>query len=367
MRIAFFNWRDIRHPLAGGSEVYSHHILKRIAAMGHKVTVFSGCFRGGSFREIIDGVEHIRFGGKYSIYAKSYFCYKKHVEGKYDVIVESINGVPFFTPLFAKEPILAFIHQLTRQNWYSGLAFPLAFLGYHIEDYLLKPYTNLGAMVPSESTRSDLMALGFTDVNVIREGVEVKRPSRMTKNREPTMIYLGRLAKSKRVDHAILAFASLRKEIPGSKLWIAGSGPEEKSLKELSARLGLAENVVFFGKVDEGRKAELLSAAHLLLFPATREGWGLVVLEANACGTPVIGYDVHGLRDSIKNGMNGFIVEEGDHPALARKAASLLRNPEELKRLSISSIWYSRNFDNDKSAEEFISLLERKIDGKKAH
>jgi glycosyltransferase involved in cell wall biosynthesis len=262
---------------------------------------------------------------------------------------------------------LAFIHQLTRQNWYSGLAFPLAFLGYHIEDYLLKPYTNLGAMVPSESTRSDLMALGFTDVNVIREGVEVKRPSRMTKNREPTMIYLGRLAKSKRVDHAILAFASLRKEIPGSKLWIAGSGPEEKSLKELSARLGLAENVVFFGKVDEGRKAELLSAAHLLLFPATREGWGLVVLEANACGTPVIGYDVHGLRDSIKNGMNGFIVEEGDHPALARKAASLLRNPEELKRLSISSIWYSRNFDNDKSAEEFISLLERKIDGKKAH
>ena len=137
MRIAFFNWRDIRNPLAGGAEVYVHQILKRFAEKGHSVTLFTSSFPGSQEEEIIDGVNHVRYGGRFLVYPKSYLCYKKYVEGNYDIIVESINGPPFFTPVFAKEKVIAFIHQLTRENWYSGLFLPLAFTGYCLEDAML--------------------------------------------------------------------------------------------------------------------------------------------------------------------------------------------------------------------------------------
>ena len=114
MRIAFFNWRDISHPLAGGAEVYVHELMKRLAGRGHAVALFTSSFPGAKEREIIDGIEHIRYGGRFTIYPKAFFCYKKHIEGRYDVIVESINGAPFFTKLFAKEPVVPFIHQLTK-------------------------------------------------------------------------------------------------------------------------------------------------------------------------------------------------------------------------------------------------------------
>jgi len=121
MRIACFNWRDIRNPRAGGAEVFVHQVLRRFAEQGHKVTLFTASYSDSPEHETIDGVEHMRYGGKFLIYPKSYFCYKKHIEGKYDVIIESINGPPFFTCLFAREKVVPFIHQLTRENWYSGL------------------------------------------------------------------------------------------------------------------------------------------------------------------------------------------------------------------------------------------------------
>ena len=115
----------------------------------------------------------------------------------------------------------------------------------------------------------------------------------------------------------------------------------------------------FFGFVDEKTKKDLLSTSHAMLFPAVREGWGLTVIEANRCGTPVIGYAVPGLRDSICHGTNGYLVKSGDIEGMAGATSSLLKNKEELKQLSFKSIEYSKQFSWDKSADEFLSVLER--------
>jgi len=357
MRLAFFNWRDIRHPMAGGAEVYVHEILRALVARGHSATLFSSRFPGSSEREAIDGIEHIRFGGRYSMYATAALCYRKHIRGRFDVIVESVNGVPFFTPLFANEPIIPLIHQLTRENWYSALPFPVAFAGYHMEDAMLRIYRRNPSVAPSPSTKSDLEKLGFHDVRIIYGAAQVERPAGITKESAPTLIYLGRLTKSKRVDHALRAFSSLRKKMPGAVMWVAGSGPEEARLRALAQELGIAPSVSFFGKVSEGRKAELLSRAHIMLFPAVREGWGLVVLEANACGTPAIGYDVPGLRDSIRNGINGHLVRDGEIDSMAEKALSLLSEPGLLGSLSSSSAEFARGFSWEKSAGEYEALF----------
>ncbi len=361
MRIAFFNWRDIRNPFAGGAEVYNHQILKHLGEQGHKVTLFTSSFPGSPSHELLDGVEHIRYGGRFLIYPKSYLCYKKHIKGRYDVIVESINGVPFFTNLFAREKVVPLVHQLTRENWYSGITLPVAFLGYHLEDSMLSLYRRNQTIVPSESTKSDLESLGFTDVKVVHGAADVKPPKKINKRKEKTLIYLGRLTKSKRVDDVLRAFDVIRKSEPGARLWIAGSGPEEKQLKYLKKDLGLSEQVGFFGRVSQKKKAELLSKAHLMLFPAVREGWGLVVLEANACGTPVVGYNVPGLRDSIRNGVNGFLVKEGDINAMARQAMELLGDKDAFKRFSKSSIAFSNKFRWEKSARDFVSVLKQVV------
>lgn len=357
MRIAFFNWRDMRHPMAGGAEVYVHEILRALQNRGHFVTLFSSRFKGSPERETIDGIEHVRFGGKYSMYLKAYSCYTKHIRGRYDIIVESINGVPFFTPLFAKEKTVPLIHQLTRENWYSALPFPIAFAGYHLEDAMLGLYSRTVAVAPSPSTKSDLERIGFRDVRIIYGATRLGTPAGAKKEKAPTIIYLGRLTKSKRVDHVLRAFALVRRTHSGSVLWVAGSGPEEKSLRGLARELGVSGAVTFFGRVGEERKAELLSRSHLMLFPAVREGWGLVVLEANRCGTPVLGYETHGLRDSIRDGVNGHLAPSGDYCKLAEKAAALLSDEKALLSLSKSSAAYAAGFSWEKSADEYAALF----------
>lgn len=360
MRIAIFNWRDVRNPAAGGAEAFVQRLSENLVMLGHRVTVFCARFPGCAETEEINGVPHVRFGGKYSIYPLAYACYRKNIQGRFDVIIESINGVPFFTALFAKEKVFTFIHQLTRENWFSGLAFPLAFAGYHMEDHMLRLYKKLPAMAPSESTRNDLLALGFTNVGVIHEAADIIAPEPMTLKKEDdaTIIYIGRLTPSKRVDHALKAFGLIRKRIPQARLWLIGTGPEAAHLASAASSSGLKDCVTFFGRVDEAKKAELLARAHLLLLPAVREGWGLVVLEANTCGTPAIGYDVPGLRDSIMDGVNGRLVRDGDYRAMAAAALALLEDRPGLRRLSADSRAYAGKFSWSRSADEFLSFLD---------
>ncbi|MFH0737216.1 MAG: glycosyltransferase family 4 protein [Candidatus Micrarchaeota archaeon] len=357
MRIAFFNWRDIRHPAGGGAEVFVHEILRRLAAKGHKATIFCGTYPGAAPYEMIDGIEHVRYGSRFMIYPKSVLCYKKHIEGKYDIIVDSVNGMPFFTPLFAKEKVVPLIYQLTRELWYSGLSLPLAVFGTYTEDLMLRPYHNLKTITISDSTKADLRALGFKDVGIVSCATGIRAPQDPVKESRPTLLYLGRITKAKRVDHAIRAFQLIRSELPDAQLWIAGAGSQEPRLKRLSTDLGLEKSVRFFGRVSEEEKARLMASAHLLLFPAVREGWGIVVLEANACGTPVLGYDVPGVRDSVREGTNGYLVKDGDINAMGKKAVSLLTDPVALKELSRSAKGYASEFSWDRSAKEFESAL----------
>lgn len=361
MKIAFFNWRDIRNPLAGGAEVYCHEVLSRLSEK-HEVALFTSSFPGSALEEEIDGIRHVRYAGRYSIYAKARSCYRRHIQGRYDIVAESISGVPFFTPLFSKEPVVPFIHQLTRENWFSGLWFPAALFGYLTEDLMLSPYRSLPAIAPSDSTRSDLERLGFRDVHVIHGASALVRPD-VAKEKAPTVLYLGRLTKSKRVGHVLAAFAGLRERVPGARLWIAGSGPEEGRLKSRAKELGLSDSVSFLGRVGEERKAELFARADVFVLPAVREGWGLVVLEANSCGTPVLGYDVPGLRDSVKGGVNGWLAPDGDLDALSARLVSMLSDREALARLSASSLDYSRKFSWDKTASEFERLFEMVLEG----
>jgi len=133
----------------------------------------------------------------------------------------------------------------------------------------------------------------------------------------PTVVFLGRLSANKRPEHAIRAFGLARRQLRGAQMWVIGSGPEEARLRRAAG-----PGVIFLGHVPEAEKRERLARAHALVTTSVREGWGLVVTEAAACGTVSIGYDVPGLRDSI--GASGGVLTQADPASLADGLVRLL-------------------------------------------
>ncbi|MEM5825795.1 MAG: glycosyltransferase family 4 protein [Candidatus Aenigmatarchaeota archaeon] len=358
MKILIFNWRDIKNPEHGGAEVFTHEVFKRIAKMGHEVTIFSSEFKGCKKEEFIDSIRIIRSGGRYSVYIKARKYYNNFFSKEsYDVIIDEINTLPFFTPSFAKkgEHIIALIHQLAREYWFYETFFPINFIGYHIlENSILKKYVEIPTVTVSNSTKNDLLNLGFKKVFIVSEGISFHPLRKIPdKSEKPTIIYLGRLKKAKRVEHVIKAFNIVEKKIPKAKLWIVGSGYLRSHLEKISNK-----RVTFFGHVNEKKKIDLLSKAWILINPSIREGWGINVIEANACGTPCIAYDVPGLRDSIVDGKTGLLVKEnGNIEALANAIIKVLEDEKLRNKLSINALKWARRFSWDKSAREFEKII----------
>ena len=115
----------------------------------------------------------------------------------------------------------------------------------------------------------------------------------------------GLLKKANLADECIRAFETIESEIPEAQLWIVGRGAQRDKLEAMANGL----NVKFFGYVDEARKLDLMQRAHAVLVPGIREGWGMVITEANACGTPAIAYDIVGYWDAVRDGETGLLTE----------------------------------------------------------
>jgi glycosyltransferase involved in cell wall biosynthesis len=354
MRILCLNWRDVQNPEAGGAEVFTHEVMRRLAKKGHEMTLFTSRFKGCQLNENINGVDIIREGNKYSVYKKA----KRYLEDhscQYDVIIDEINTRPFFVPKFVKEKrVVALIHQLAREFWFYETKFPVNYIGYYyLEKKWLSNYKNEQTLTVSNSTRADLEAMGFKKVFVVPEGLNVTPLSKVNqKEANPTVVFMGRLKKAKLPHHALRAFLSIKREIHDAKMWIIGDGYLRKKLESSSIK-----DVTFYGHISNEKKYELLSRAHIILVPAVREGWGLVITESNAMGTPAIGYDVHGLRDSIRHGETGILIRERSPEEMAHQTILLLRDSNRLYEYSTNALEFSKQFSWDKTAESFLRVL----------
>ena len=200
----------------------------------------------------------------------------------------------------------------------------------------------------------DLQKYGFRNISIIPEGIDFKPVEKPLQKEPNAFVFVGRLKKSKRPDHAIRAIALAKKTFPGIRLWIVGSGDPLyiTYLKDLAKKNNLEQNIVFLGRVDQEKRNELMSRAQAILVTSVREGWGLIVTEANACGTCAIAYNVNGLRDSVKNNETGLLVEPNPE-ALAEAIAKLSGNKKILETLSQNALNDSKKYDWENSANEF--------------
>ncbi len=359
LNILIFNWRDTKHKWAGGAEVYIHELAKRWVRDGNSVTIFCG---NGTKRpnEKIDGVQIYRKGNFYTVYIWAALYYIFKFRGKYDVIIDCENGIPFFTPLYCRKPKFLLIHHVHQEVFRKSLIPPFAALASFLETKLMpRVYKDIQVITVSPSSRTEILRHKLTqsDPIVIYNGVDLNKFKPGEKSKNPMILYLGRLQYYKSLHVLVKAAKKVLEQIPNARFVIAGEGGEKEKLIRRAKKLGILGKISFLGKVSEKKKIELFQKAWVFVNPSFMEGWGITTLEANACGTPAIASNVPGLRDSIKNLDTGILVPYGNADKFAESILKIIKRNSYRKRLSSEAIVWARGFTWEKSSTEFYSLI----------
>lgn len=366
LKILVLNWQDITNPLAGGAEVHLHEVFERIAARGHEVTLFCHHFDGAAHDEMRNGIRIIRQGGRslFNFHVPlAYF--RRFRKERYDVIVDDVNKIPFYSPLFVREPVQGVTHHLFGKSIFLETIFPFAAYVY-LSERLIKPiYRRVHFIIGSPSTHKEYLEWGFprNQVTVVNYCVnkEIYFPDESNSYDIQRIGYFGRLKKYKSVDHLLQAMARIRDEYPNLHVDIIGDGDDKQRLEELTRELSLEDRVTFHGFIDEDRKAPMLQTMNFVVNTSSKEGWGLTVVEANACGAPVVAADVPGLRDSVVNGETGLLYEFGNIDDLVAKMKVFLDSVEERNRFRDRALAWAAKFDWEVATDETLEIINRTI------
>jgi glycosyltransferase involved in cell wall biosynthesis len=278
---------------------------------------------------------------------------------------DEVNTIPFFAKFYVKEINILFIHQLCREIWFYQMFFPLNLIGYILEPIYLWLLRDRKVITVSESTKNGLIRFGFKreNINIISEGIEiepVKDVGEITKFEKPTILALGAIKAMKRTGHIIRAFEIAKNNINDLQLIVAGAteGRYGKKILETIEKSKYKDSIKYLGKVSKEKKIELMQKAHLLCVTSVKEGWGLVITEANSQGTPAIVYNVDGLRDATKDNQTGLICDKNNPQNLAEKISNLFKKHELYKKFQLKSWNWSRELNFENSYKQFISKYE---------
>jgi glycosyltransferase involved in cell wall biosynthesis len=355
VRILILNWRDVRSSRGGGAERLTHEVARGLVGRGHEVAWLSSAERGAPQEELIDGVRVIRRGSELTtrLHARSL---ARSFDP--DVILEEINTLPYFGPLWASAPVVLYMNQLARDVWWYEAPLPLAAVGWTIEPAYLQVYRRCHAVTISASSRDDLRRLGVgTAITVVPLAVDV--PTVATprpRGRYGRMVAVGRLTPSKRYDHAISALRVVVEDHPDATLTIVGRGADRARLERHAHELGLADKTFFAGAVDEQAKIELLDGADVLVGTSVREGWGLTVNEAAARAIPAVVYDIPGFRDAVVDGRTGLVVDPNPE-ALGRAVSALLSDEARYERIRLTAWEQTKEVTHEMTTDAFESAL----------
>lgn len=368
MRILAVNWRDIRNPEAGGAEVHLHEILSRLVRWGHAATQLAAGWPGCPPEDSADGIRIVRSGRWYDANVSLPLASRRVLrEGSYDVVLEDINKLPFFMPLVTKLPVVVLVPHLFGTTAFREANPLAASYVYVMELFIRLVFRRNIFLVISESTKEDLIRRGVAPerIHVVLCGLDHDRYRNLGLARfeQPTIVHLGRLRKYKSVEVALRAMLRIRETLPAARLVIVGDGPHRGPLERETRRLGLAEWVEFRGFMEQGELVSFLNRAHLLVNPSPKEGWGLTVVEANACGLPVVASDRPGLRDSVVDRETGFLVPYGDADAFAESSLEILRDPKLWTRMSAAALERVKGLTWERTAKETLDLVDRVLRG----
>ncbi len=352
MDILFVNHRDLHHPLAGGAEEYLFQIARRLAKRGHNITVLAERPSGAPPEDEIDGVKVVRRGNFLSLHFYVPAFLKKHGE-QYDVVVDNVAHVfPFLSPLLVKRAV-AIIHHINGPVLFKIAPPPIALAGLASEAVAARIYKTIITVSPS--TRERLVRLGAGQVHIVPNAVDHQIYKPGPKSPTPLVVWINRFVSYKNPEDAVKIFAHVKKAVPEARFIMVGGGPHLEKTRRLAAKI--APFVQFTGRISTNAKVQLLQASWACLYTSDIEGFGLGILEAAACATPCVAYNVPGVRDAIIHGKTGLLVPHKDVKAAAFALTQIIKNEVLRNKLSKAAHEYSKKFNWDTSAEKMEKIL----------
>jgi len=367
MKILILNWRDIKNPDFGGAEVATYEIAQRWVRWGNEVTWFSSKFKNCKEKEVISGIKIIRQGSPFTVHLRAFLYYRKHFKNKFDLVIDQVHGIPFFTPLYVKEPKIVYIHEVAKKIWFTEWPPIISLLGFWGDFHWFRLfYRKTKFITVSQSSTEDLKSVGVSKerIQVIKNGISRNGIlGKIKKEKLPTLIFLGRLYRSKKVEDILNATKLLAKRYSKLQFWIVGKGKSlyVKKLENLTKNLKITQNVTFYGFVSEKEKNELLQKAWVIVMASQKEGWGLSVLEAAIHSTPSVVYNSPGLNESVIDGETGLICKKNTPQDLAKNVAKIIEDKKLRNALGGAAQKFSGQFSWDKTAKEALGFVSQTI------
>ena len=356
------NERDPRNPLAGGAETHIFEIFSRLVAKGHEVTLLAASFPGAAREETVSGVHVRRLASRY-LYYLAVTAAARRERARHDVVVDVLNKLPFLSPWLVGGPCFAIAHHLFGTTAFRQVPLPIALVTVVLERLIPYAYRDTKMLAISPSTKDDLVERGVPAHNVwvIPPGVDHATYEPGTPAADPTIVWCGRLEPYKRADVMLDAMPAVLERVPGAKLVVMGDGSAREGLIERANALGICHAVLFAGFVPEEEKVVTLRGAALVVNTSEKEGWGMTVIEGNACGVPSVSTDVPGLRDSVRDGETGLLVPYGDAGALAAAVVRVFTDRALHERFVARGLEWAARFSWDNVATDAETLIEAAI------
>ncbi|MGQ0432044.1 MAG: glycosyltransferase family 4 protein [Microthrixaceae bacterium] len=314
-RVHLLSWRDLDDVEAGGSELHAAELARHWAAAGIEVTWRSSFASGHPPIIDRDGYHVIRRAGRYLVFPRAAIAEITGRHGPSDALLEIWNGMPFFSPLWYRGPRAVMLHHVHAEMWQMVLGEDnpaLARLGDTIERRIAPlVYRRARIITPSESARDEIVSLlgiPVAHIDVVHNGVGGAFRPGGEKTAHPSIVAVGRLVPVKRHHLLIEAARVARTTVPDLTLTIVGEGYEREHLDALVHDLGAETWVRLVGRVDEPALVRLYQQAWVAASASAREGWGLSLTEAAACGTPAVATRIAGHADAVRHDRSGLLV-----------------------------------------------------------
>lgn len=359
-RVHLLAFRDLGDPEAGGSEEHAAQMARHLALAGLDVTHHTGRVAGAPEDIVRDGVRVVRRGGRLGVFPCTVRDERGGKMGPTDGIIEIFHGVPFFAPLWARRvPQVGLVHHVHLGTWHHLLPQPAAALGHLVERFVVPVvYRHRQLVTIAESSRDEVLHAYGADpdrVSVLVNGVDGRFTPGGTRSSHPLVVGVARLMPQKGVDDLVAAFAVVRAEVPNAQLVVVGSGPERAALEGTARRLGVAAAVHFTGYVPEADLVDWYRQAWVVASASHREGFGLTLLEAAACGTPSVVRRIPGHVDAVLDGITGLLAD--GVPALGAALVDVLTDAALRARLADAALAHAGECRWEHTAQGVLDAL----------
>jgi glycosyltransferase involved in cell wall biosynthesis len=362
-RIAILAWRDLDDPEAGGSELHASRVASLWAEAGIEVTMRTSYAAGHPQVTWRGGYRVIRKAGRYLVFPRAALSEMMGWHGASDGLVEIWNGMPFFSPWWARRPTVTWLHHVHDSMWDMTLPPRLARLGRRVE-FGIAPrlYRRTPIVTLSSSSKLELvqkLRLRPEQITVVPPGVDASFSPGGERSPTPLVVAVGRLVPVKRLHLLIDALAGIRPRQPLLQAVLVGEGYERESLETHVHEVGADDWITFAGRVDSASLIDLYRRAWVLASASAHEGWGMTITEAGACGTPAVVTRIAGHADAVVHDRTGLLV---DDPLQLGPAIERVLTDNELRAsLSAHALEHAGRFTWEATARGTLEVLGNEV------